>query len=572
MKKLSGIGVSDGMALAKAFLVKTPEFAVNKYLKHQLTKAQAKRLLDSAFKKAVKDLEEIKEITVNNINTEAGMIFDAHIQILNDPTITEQLEQQLAQNVHPVIAVDTVFSQTATMFSQMQDKYFQERAADILDLRQRLLAYLTGQKPHDLVKIKSDVIIVAHDLTPSQTATLNKKYVKGFLTEIGGRTSHAAIMARSLEIPAVVGIKGITTKVKDGQIVGVDGRKGIAGLDLNSKDTTEWKKQKALEEKYQQELKQYTNKETVTLDGHAVVVAANIGNVKDMELACQYNTNGVGLFRTEFLYMNSQEWPDEETQYQAYKAVLEQAHGDLVIIRTLDIGGDKKLNYYEFPHEDNPFLGYRALRLTLDKQDIFKTQLRALLRAADHGQLGIMFPMVATLDELLQAKQLLNQVHQELGGNKQFKLGIMIEIPAAVLAANTLSHHVDFFSIGTNDLIQYSFAADRMNKNVSYLYQPLNPALLKLIYLTIEGGKVNDIWTGMCGEMAGEPLAIPLLLGLGLKEFSMSASSMFKARMIIAKLNYTECQTLAQKALTLANAKEVEKLVEKFFKKKDIFI
>ncbi|WP_462214592.1 phosphoenolpyruvate--protein phosphotransferase [Mycoplasmoides genitalium] len=572
MKKIIGIGVSDGIAVAKAFIIQTPQFDVKKYTNVKLTPTQAKKLLSSAFQKAKKDLEEIKTITVKNINQEAGMIFDAHIQILNDPTITEQLEQQLNKNIHPVIAVDNVFQQTALMFSEMDDKYFKERASDILDLHQRLLSYLTGVKLNDLIRIKSDVIIVANDLTPSQTATLNKKYVKGFLTESGGRTSHAAIMARSMEIPAIVGLKNITSKVEDGKTVGINGRKGIVGFDFSSKDITQWKQEKELESNFQNELKQYTNKLVKTLDGYEVIVASNIGNVKDMDLAVEYNTNGIGLFRTEFLYMSSQDWPDESVQFEAYKTVLQKAKNDLVIIRTLDIGGDKKLNYFQFPHEDNPFLGYRAIRLTLDKQAVFKTQLRALLRASDYGNLGIMFPMVATLDELVQVKQLLTKVQQEFNETKKFKLGIMIEIPSAALAADCLGKHVDFFSIGSNDLIQYSFAADRMNKNVSYLYQPLNPALLHLIKLVVEGGKLNNVWTGMCGEMASDQYAIPLLLGLGLTELSMSASSMFKARMVIAKITINECKSLVEKALKLTSDSAVRKLVENFFKKKNIFI
>lgn len=575
MKLFKGIGASDGIAIAKVYKLIIPEFKIPKDLIKKTEISKNKQLIEKAFQKANTQLCEIKEIAYKKMGNEQANIFQAHIEMLNDPTIKTQIEDEINKNLkNALLAVDTVFKKTYDTFAALADPYFKERAADIKDIRTRVLAILTNTAMPDLLRINEDVIIVADDLAPSQTSLLDKKYVKGFVTNIGGRTSHAAIIARTLEIPAILGLKNITEETKNNELIAIDGHEGVVASKLVDLDIKKWKKQQLDFEKSRKELNKFVKPVAITKDKHEVIVCANIGTSEDMVGANQYGAKGVGLFRTEFLYMNSNNWPDEEVQYQAYKKVVESAKKELVIIRTLDIGGDKTLPYYQFPKEANPFLGYRAIRLTLDQKDIFKAQLRALLRAASFGKIGVMFPMVATLDELLASKKVLAECEKELKKEKvkfgKLLVGIMIEIPSAAILADLLSKHVDFFSIGTNDLIQYSFAADRMSKSVSYLYQPLNPSLLRLIKMVIDGGSKNNVWTGMCGEMAGDILAIPILLGLGLHEFSMSAPSMLKAKKIISSLSYKECKILAKNVINLENESEVKKVVISFLKKQKI--
>lgn len=575
MKLFKGIGASDGIAIAKVYKLIIPEFKIPKDLIKKTEISKNKQLIEKAFQKANTQLCEIKEIAYKKMGNEQANIFQAHIEMLNDPTIKTQIEDEINKNLkNALLAVDTVFKKTYDTFAALADPYFKERAADIKDIRTRVLAILTNTAMPDLLRINEDVIIVADDLAPSQTSLLDKKYVKGFVTNIGGRTSHAAIIARTLEIPAILGLKNITEETKNNELIAIDGHEGVVASKLVDLDIKKWKKQQLDFEKSRKELNKFVKPVAITKDKHEVIVCANIGTPEDMVGANQYGAKGVGLFRTEFLYMNSNNWPDEEVQYQAYKKVVESAKKELVIIRTLDIGGDKTLPYYQFPKEANPFLGYRAIRLTLDQKDIFKAQLRALLRAASFGKIGVMFPMVATLDELLDSKKVLAECEKELKKEKvkfgKLLVGIMIEIPSAAILADLLSKHVDFFSIGTNDLIQYSFAADRMSKSVSYLYQPLNPSLLRLIKMVIDGGSKNNVWTGMCGEMAGDILAIPILLGLGLHEFSMSAPSMLKAKKIISSLSYKECKILAKNVINLENESEVKKVVISFLKKQKI--
>ncbi|WP_027119583.1 phosphoenolpyruvate--protein phosphotransferase [[Mycoplasma] testudinis] len=575
MQTKQGIGASDGIAIAKAYKLETPVFEISQA---KIKKSQVKQEIQkvqSAFAKAAEQLKEVKEIATKKLGEEQGNIFQAHIEMINDPTLMAQITEAIENNLkNAVLATDEAFEKTHELFLSLSDQYFRERAADIKDIKTRVLAIMTDTELPDLLTINSDVIIIAEDLSPSQTSLLDKKYIKGFATNIGGRTSHVAIISRTLEIPSVVGLKTITKDVAQNQEIVIDGHGGVVGWDLSESDKKEYlqKQAKFLEEK--EVLLQFVKPVAITKDGHEVSVAVNIGTPDDMAGAKQYGAKGVGLFRTEFLYMHASEWPNEEVQFEAYKSVLEQANNELVVMRTLDIGGDKTLNYYTFPKEMNPFLGYRAIRLTLDQPEIFKTQLKALLRASAFGKLGIMFPMVATVDELKKAKALLQVCREELTAQKvkfgKPLVGIMVEIPSAAVLADVLGKHCDFFSIGTNDLIQYSFAADRMSKSVSYLYQPLNPSLLRLIKNTIDGANLNGIWTGMCGEMAGEPLAVPLLLGLGLKEFSMSAPSMLKAKYIISKLNYPDCQKLAEQAIRLGTAEAVGALVENFLKKHKI--
>ena len=465
--------------------------------------------------------------------------------------------------------VNTVFDGFRDMFLAMTDPYFNDRAIDVADVKERMLANILNIELPNLLAIKEDCIVVAYELTPSQAALLSKEYIKGIITEIGGRTSHTAIMARSLEIPAVVGVKDILRHIDNGLMLAFDGKSGE--IDWKP-DLDVWKKKQEDYAKTLEELKKYTNVETKTIDNHKVLIEANVGNPNDAAAAMRWGFEGIGLYRTEFLYMDNSNWPTEQEQFEGYKRVLEICKDQLVVIRTLDIGGDKKLPYYTFEHEENPFLGNRAIRFCLENKEIFKTQLRALARASAFGKLGIMFPMIATIDEFKKAKALLNECIEEVKkeGHKvanDIQVGMMTEIPSSAIIADKFAKYADFCSIGTNDLNQYTFACDRQNKNISYLYQPNCPALLKLVDMTIKGCHAHKRWAGMCGEMAGDIYSVPLLLGLGLDAFSMSASSIPSVRRIINNLNFKDCEKLAQEALNLETVEQVNELVSSFLKK-----
>lgn len=441
-----------------------------------------------------------------------------------------------------------------------------ERAADIRDVSKRILAHILGVELPNPSMINESVIIVGEDLTPSDTAQLNKEFVKGFATNIGGRTSHSAIMSRSLEIPAVVGTKDITDRVNHGDSLIIDGLSGDVIINPTDDEVQayEQKQKNFLAEK--EELAKLVNDESVSKDGVHVELAANIGTPNDLEGVKNNGAEGIGLYRTEFLYMGRDNMPSEEEQFEAYSKVLKEMDGKRVVVRTLDIGGDKELSYLNLPKEMNPFLGYRAIRLCLDQTEIFRTQLRALLRASEFGKLNIMFPMIATIKEFRDAKAILLEEKEKLvseGVNvaDDIEIGIMVEIPSTAALADIFAKEVDFFSIGTNDLIQYTMAADRMSERVSYLYQPYNPAILRLVKQVIEASHKEGKWTGMCGEMAGDNTAIPLLLGLGLDEFSMSATSILKARKQIKQLDQKEMKELANKAINCATEEEVVELV-----------
>jgi len=571
--KLKGIGASTGISVAKVFEVKEVEVQINDS-KIKDVKAEQEKI-DSAIKETVKQIEVVKESALKNLGPEEAAVFDAHIQVASDPVMVDEIKTIIDQEkFNAVKAVSDITSKYALMFESMDDEYMKERAADIKDVAKRLMQILSGIKSSDLSTINEEVIIVAEDLTPSQTAVLNKKFVKGFATDIGGRTSHAAIMARSLEIPAVLGLKLITAKVKSGDTLLIDGTTGEVLINPSASELKNFKAKAEEEARIIRESEKFIGKESITKDGHKVKVASNIGSPNDIEGANKYDAEAIGLFRSEFLYMDAKEWPTEEEQYKSYSEVLKGMNEKQVVVRTIDIGGDKTLNYFDFPKEMNPFLGYRAIRMALDKKDIFKTQLRALVRSSAHGKLAVMFPMIATIEELIEAKKMFEDAYKEVkkegkkvASRKEIELGMMVEVPSAAALASQFAKHVDFFSIGTNDLMQYTFAADRMNEKVSYLYQPLNPSILNLIKMTIDGAHANGKWVGMCGEMAGDPNAIPLLIGMGLDEFSMSASSMLKARMQISTINKSDAEVLVKKALEQDTQKNVEKLVEKFNKR-----
>ena len=567
---LKGIATSSGIAIGKVYKLEQPKIVLSE------AKADVETNLkkfDDALNKTISDIEAIKERASKRLAEEELAIFDAHLMMAQDPEFKDQIIAMIKEGTNADQAAKSVSDSLVSMFESMDDPYFKERAADIKDVSFRLLCNLLGLTIPDLSSIDEEVIIVAEEMTPSDTAQLDKKYALGFVTEIGGKTSHAAIMAVALGLPAVVGCTGIMTSCKNGDMLILDAKEGTVIVNPSEAELKEYQQKRAefLEEK--QALQVLLDKPSITTDGHQVELVANIGSPKDMDNVISNGAEGVGLYRTEFLYMEStDDFPSEEDQFEAYKVVLERAQGKRVVVRTLDIGGDKKLPYFEFDPEMNPFLGYRAIRLCLDRKDIFKVQVRALLRASVYGKLAIMFPMIATIDEFKNAKQFVLDTKEELlkEGVKvsdEIEIGMMVEIPASAVLADEFAKYADFFSIGTNDLIQYSMAADRMSEKVAYLYQPLNPAILRLVKMTIDGAHSQGKWCGMCGEMGGDPMAAPVLLGLGLDEFSMSASRILPTRKIITSLNKKEMEDLANKAIKCHTESEVSALVKEVLNK-----
>ncbi|WP_314113261.1 phosphoenolpyruvate--protein phosphotransferase [uncultured Granulicatella sp.] len=570
---LQGIAASDGIAIAKVYTLTEPDLSFSK-VSVEDTENEISRL-EKALEVSTKEIELIKETALKNLGEEEAQVFEAHLMVLSDPELVGQVKDAItSQKVNAEHALKEVSDMFISIFAGMEDNpYMQERAADIRDVSKRILANLLGVKIPSPATIKDEVVVVAGDLTPSDTAQLNRKYVKAFVTDIGGRTSHSAIMARSLEIPAIVGTKEITSLAKDGDLIIIDGLSGDVFLNPSEDVVAEYRAKAEAFAAQQAEWEKLKDADTFTKDGHQVELAANIGTPKDLEGVIHNGAEGVGLYRTEFLYMDSHDMPTEEDQFEAYKAVLEGMNGKPVVVRTMDIGGDKELPYLPLPHEMNPFLGYRAIRISLNEPEMFRTQLRALLRASVYGKLRIMFPMIATLNDFRGAKALLLEekaklVAEGVAVSDDIQVGIMIEIPAAAVLAHQFAKEVDFFSIGTNDLIQYTMAADRMNERVSYLYQPYNPSILTLIKHVIDSAHKEGKWAGMCGEMAGDQTAVPLLVGLGLDEFSMSASSVLKTRSLISKLTLEEMKALADKAINeCATVQEVEALVEEVVSK-----
>ncbi|WP_418557400.1 phosphoenolpyruvate--protein phosphotransferase [Longibaculum muris] len=563
---IKGIAASNGIAIAKAYKLVMPDLTVEKVTVEDVEKEI--KAYEDAMDHTAKELEVIKEAASKNLSAEEAAVFDAHALVLSDPELKTQVEDKIRnEKCNAAAALDEVAAMFISMFESMGDEYFRERAADIKDVSRRLLANLLGKPLPNPALIDEEVVIIADDLTPSDTAQLNKNLVRGFATNIGGRTSHSAIMARSLEIPAVVACKTITDEVKDGDMIALDGIEGVVMINPDESTISEYATKRDEYKAYREELKKLVNEKTVSTDGHHVELVANIGSPKDLEGVKENGGEGVGLFRTEFLYMESAELPSEDKQYEVYKEILEGMAGKPVVVRTLDIGGDKEIEAIDLPKEMNPFLGVRAIRLCFQREDIFRTQLRALLRASVHGDLRIMFPMIAALGEFRKAKGILMEEKEKLIAegvevSDSIQVGIMIEIPAAAVLADQFAKEVDFFSIGTNDLIQYTFAADRMSSGVSYLYQPFNPSILRLVKHVIDSAHKEGKWAGMCGEMAGEPLAAPLLLGLGLDEFSMSATSILAQRKLIRGLSQAEMAELANKAINCGTMEEVVALVE----------
>lgn len=566
MNNIKGIAASAGIAIARAFTLEHPDYSVTTQKAEDVNSEVEK--LDAALDKSRAELEAIKERTRQELGDKKAEIFESHLLILDDPELITPVKDKIAsESVTAEYALNETAEQFIEMFENMKSAYLQERAADMRDVTKRILKHLLGLNYVSPSEINEEVIVIAEDLTPSDTAQLNRQYVKGFTTNIGGRTSHSAIMARSLEIPAVVGTKNVLSLVKSGDLVIVDGLEGNVLINPSEETIAEYRSKQESYAKQVEEWRKLRNEPTSSKDGVHVELAANIGTPNDVAGVLDNGGEGVGLYRTEFLYMGRDKLPSEEIQYNAYKTVLEKMEGKPVVVRTLDIGGDKELPYLDLPKEMNPFLGFRAIRLCLERQDIFRTQLRGLLRASVHGNLRIMFPMIATLGEFREAKALLEEEKSKLisegkAVSEDIQLGIMVEIPSTAVMADQFAKEVDFFSIGTNDLIQYTMAADRMNERVSYLYQPYNPAILRLVKMVIDAAHREGRWAGMCGEMAGDAIAIPLLLGLGLDEFSMSATSILPARSQITRLSRADMQELATKALDMRTAEEVVELVK----------
>ncbi|MEW4326220.1 phosphoenolpyruvate--protein phosphotransferase [Rossellomorea marisflavi] len=564
---LNGIAASNGIAIAKAYRLVEPDLSFEKKAVDNV-ESEVSRFQD-AISTSKTELEAIRDKAREDLGEDKAQIFEAHLLVLSDPELLTPIEDKVkSENVNAEFALKETADMFVTMFESMDNEYMKERAADIRDVTKRVLSHLLGVQISNPSMVTEEVIIIAEDLTPSDTAQLNRQYVKGFTTDIGGRTSHSAIMARSMEIPAVVGTKTVTSSVENGDLIIVDGLNGEVHINPTPEVVAQYKEEHARYEEQKAEWAKLVNEPTVSKDGEHVELAANIGTPNDLDGVKNNGGEGVGLYRTEFLYMGRDELPTEEEQFKAYKAVLEGMEGKPVVVRTLDIGGDKELPYLNLPKEMNPFLGYRAIRLCLDEQDIFRTQLRALLKASTFGNLKIMFPMISNLDEFRAAKAVLEEEKKALLENgvevsDHIEVGIMVEIPSTAVMADVFAKEVDFFSIGTNDLIQYTMAADRMNERVSYLYQPYNPAILRLVKMVIDAAHKEGKWAGMCGEMAGDEIAVPILLGLGLDEFSMSATSILRARSQISNLSKAEMKEMAEHVLTLDTNDAVQEVVKK---------
>ncbi|ABR47465.1 phosphoenolpyruvate-protein phosphotransferase [Alkaliphilus metalliredigens QYMF] len=560
-----GTGASPGIAIGRALVYQEQELNIKKESVEGLEKELDK--FQSSIKKSKVQLEYVKQEAMKKLGADKASIFEAHIMVLDDPELINQVKDKITnEKVSAEYAVNEVINSFITLFEGMDNEYMKERAADIRDVGNRILKNLLNVEIINLATLTDEVILVANDLTPSDTATMNKEKVLGFITNIGGRTSHTAIMAKSLEVPAIVGLKSITDEVKSGDLLIFDGGEGFGHINPDEQLLADFREKKQQYEFIRKELEKLKSEPSVSKDGRRVELGANIGTPKDVKGVLDNGGEGIGLYRTEFLYMNRDHMPSEEEQYEAYKEVLQKMEEKPVIIRTLDIGGDKELPYLNLPKELNPFLGYRAIRICLDQPEIFKVQLRALLRASVYGNLKIMYPMISSVEEVRAANEILQEVRGELDQkgieySKEIEVGIMVEIPATVVIGDMLIKEVDFFSIGTNDLIQYTTAVDRMNEKISHLYEPFHPAILRMIKMVIDHAHGGGKWAGMCGEMAGDPKIVPILLGLGLDEFSMSPISILQARKIIRGLSYSEMKKIAEKALNFPTAAEVKKFV-----------
>ena len=560
--RIQGISGSRGVAVGNVYRYIQEEIVIPDYTVADDKVEEEIGKFAAAMAATLKQLDTIRQKALDEMGPEEAAIFEAHMQIAQDPSLSDGIKSLVESSHTNVVAATAQTIETfANIFLGMEDAYMRERGADIKDIGDRLMRNMLGMNPRGLSHISGEVILVAQDLAPSDTASLDKNVVKGIVTAAGGPTSHAAIMARTLEIPAVMGVGDIENFV-DGDKAVVLGTDGIVEINPSDADWDEYTNQAAAFQEELKRLRESANLEATTTDGHHVELFGNIGKAKDAKNALTMGAQGIGLYRTEFLYMENDELPAEDVQFEEYKKVAQDMKGKPVIIRTMDIGGDKELKCLDLPSEMNPFLGYRAIRISLNRPDIFKVQLRALLRASAFGDIHIMYPMIASVEEVKQANAMLDECKEELTAegkefNKDIKVGIMIEVPAAAVISPILAKYVDFFSIGTNDLCQYTLAVDRMNEAIGSLYQPLHPGVIRLIKHVIDASHEQGKFTGMCGELASDPVATMILLGLGLDEFSMTASSIPLIKNILRSVSKAECEEVANKALTMDTAEEI---------------
>ncbi|EPE37390.1 phosphoenolpyruvate-protein phosphotransferase [Candidatus Photodesmus katoptron] len=571
---ISGILASPGIAFGKALLLKEDDISLNtRSISNDQIKVEIQRFFDGRNKSS-SQLKAIKQKALETFGGEKEAIFEGHIMLLED----EELEQEILilieqDKMHADNAIHTVFEKQASTLESLKDTYLQERAIDIRDIKKRFIKNVQGSDIISLCDIKEEVILVAHDLTPSETAQINLNYVIGFICDIGGSTSHTSIMARSLELPAIVGTNNITEQVKTGDILILDAINNKIIINPSESELYEAKTIKNIFIEKQEKLTKLKTLPAKTLDNHRIKICGNIGSPKECDNIVDNGAEGIGLYRTEFLFMDRNSFPTEEEQYIAYKQVAKLMNGKSVVIRTMDIGGDKDLAYMDLPKEMNPFLGLRAIRISLNHRNILRDQLRAILRASIYGKLRIMFPMIISVEEIRELKKAIEEYKVELCSEKyrfdrKIEIGIMIETPAAVAISSHLAKEVDFFSIGTNDLTQYTLAVDRGNESVSHLYDPLSPAVLTMIKQVIDASHSEGKWTGMCGELAGNEQATPLLLGMGLNEFSMSATSIPRVKNVIRNLKFKEMKTMAKDILSFSTSNEIKTYTEQFISKK----
>lgn len=559
---LVGKGISEGIGLGKAVILKENGLKIEKQKIEDIS-AEKQQIYD-----AVKEVESEIEKLIQNIDGTEKQIMQAYLMILQDPSLIQETIKIIEQDkCNSAYAVENGLNQIIKTFEQMDDPYMAARSRDIEDMKKRILAKLLKIEEIDLSKLPENTILIAKELSTSDTAKMNLKNISGIITEIGGVNSHMAIIARTNEIPAIVGIKHIFENIKENDFIALNGATGEIFLNPTQEKIKELTKNQENIKQEKQELEKYKNKKAITKDGHQVELLANIGGPQDIQIVIDNTAEGVGLLRSEFLYMDAKDFPSEEEQFEAYKKIAESLENKRLVIRTLDIGGDKDLKYMKLPKEENPFLGYRAIRIYLDNFDLFKVQLRAILRASSYGNVAIMLPMISSIEELRKSKEIIEEVKQELKEknikfNENIEVGIMIEIPSSAVMADEFAKECDFFSIGTNDLIQYTIAVERGNEKLANLYSHFNPAVIRLIKSAIDGAHKNGILCGMCGEAAGDVKFIPLLVGLGLDEFSMNANKILKARKLITDLSFEECKQLAKKVLQLNSAEDVKRILD----------
>ena len=573
---ITGIPASPGIVFGKALVLKEEKIVLDfQKISEDQIDAEVARFY-AGREAAVEQLNSIHQRALKSLGEEKAAIFEGHLMILEDEELEEEIIDYLRSNkVNASVAASKIIDQQVEMLSEIDDEYLKERAGDIRDIGNRLIKNILGMHIVDLGDIAEESILVAYDLTPSETAQLNLEKVLGFITDIGGRTSHTSIMARSLELPAIVGTNDVTARVNTGDYLILDAVNNRVYVNPTQAEIDELKTLEAKLAEEKAELAKLKDLPAVTLDGHKVEVVANIGTIRDCEGAHRNGAEGVGLYRTEFLFMDRDQLPSEEEQFIAYKEVVEAMEGRLVVLRTMDIGGDKELPYLNLPKEMNPFLGWRAIRIALDRREILRAQLRAVLRASAFGKLAVMFPMIISVEEIRELKSVLETLKAELRAegkafDENIQVGVMVETPSAAVNAKFLAKEVDFFSIGTNDLTQYTLAVDRGNELISHLYNPMSPSVLGLIKQVIDASHAEGKWTGMCGELAGDERATLLLLGMGLDEFSMSAISVPHIKKLVRHVSYQEAKALADEALQKPTAAEIEQLIQAFLAEKSL--